>query len=346
MMKLFLYRYTFFIAIMIGATHHSVAASAPIATVTGVGAEASVDVIIWLNGDGPLTGQLFHVTGGHRLSVTPTVSNHTYRAMGLKILTPGVTVASGCIRTAGDRCIFSASKNQPAIIQLLPQNHYLFLTSSTYDGNLGGVSGADAICTSVAQHSGNPNINTLTFKAVLLSAARFPCDNTGRCGGQHVDDWPLLANTQYLNPDNTASPLLMTNQNLSFPQPGGDITTIEDEFGNVNPQVFWSGIQSILTADNDNANIVAWAFDNVNPDSETIYIQNLAACNNWIDNTSNFIGSDGQSGTQATPIASPIAGIWGNYFFQLAGSPGYIETTWVSSFQFYCNQFAGLVCAS
>lgn len=65
------------------------------------------------------TGQTVHVTGGNTLTITPTIPNHCYPAMGLQVTTPGVTVTAGCDRYKNERCIFHACNNAPATLALL-----------------------------------------------------------------------------------------------------------------------------------------------------------------------------------------------------------------------------------
>src|SRR5690606_1273312 len=65
-------------------------------------------------------------------------------------------------------CIFGidgslVSSTVATSVKAKPDKHIVFVTSSQYKGNLGGVDGADAICTSVANGAGL----TGTYKAIL-----------------------------------------------------------------------------------------------------------------------------------------------------------------------------------
>ncbi len=269
--------------------------------------------------------------------------------MGIELTTPGSTITSGCTQLIENRCIFPASSSTPAIIKTTNSttSHYIFITSTSHTGNFGGVSGADADCTDVAQASGNTRISTLPFRAVLVASNRYPCDSNGNCGGQSALDWPLLANTQYYNPDGSTSPLLMTNENLVFPQPNGDQTELQTEQSVASGNEFWSGIQSIKTASNDNANIVAWAYSNVNPASSTNWALYLSTCQDWTNGSVSSNGSSGISNWDASQNDNPGTNTWGNWRRFTDGHPvQYVSNTWSSGAMPTCDSLFRLVCAS
>ena len=343
------------ITLMVYSNITTASGPGPLMTVTGSGGPAgTVGVNVWLNGDGPLSGQTFYqVSGGYTLTITPTIPNHTYPAMGLEVTTPGLTVTGGCDRYVGDICIFSASNAQPKTLTLSPVtgSHYIFMTAATYTGNLGGVSGADALCTTAAQNSGNSTINTLDFKAVLVASNRYPCDQTGNCGGAYSADWPLLPNTPYLGPDGTQGANLITNGNAVFPQPSNSITTLRYETGATGPAStsFWFGIQSTYTAPADRADITGWAYFNVNPDSGTRWTTYQSTCDQWNSTTGTTPQSKGSTGQTrgGGPFASVavVAGIWGNYFYQLDASEGAVFNTWTNANSSFCTSPYSIVCA-
>lgn len=92
-------------------------------------------------------------------------------------------------------------------------NKFIFLTSSAYTGNLGGIAGADAKCNS----AGNKP-NGSTYKAMIAaSGVRVAC-TTANCGGgagEHID-WVLYPTTQYTRPDNTAIGTTTANGIFAF----------------------------------------------------------------------------------------------------------------------------------
>ena len=105
--------FTMFIAMLCCLSSHAAPGALFTVTATGTG---TLNGKIWLNGKGPLSGQTFSVTGQTTLTVTPTVPNHTYPAMGIEITTPGFAVTAGCNQYINNRCIFSASNTSPAAL--------------------------------------------------------------------------------------------------------------------------------------------------------------------------------------------------------------------------------------
>lgn len=85
----------------------------------------------------------------------------------------------------------------------------IFVTSSTYNGNFGGISGADDICNNDGQSGSDP------YKALL--------------GGRN----PLYANTAYIRPDGT--PIGTTNGSKQFSFPLTNAVTAAS-------QTVWTGI--------------------------------------------------------------------------------------------------------
>lgn len=76
----------------------------------------------------------------------------------------------------------------------------IFVTATTYSGNLGGVTGADAKC---AADANKPS--TGTYKALIADGtARIAC-TTANCGGGATEhtSWVLAANKQYSRTDGT-----------------------------------------------------------------------------------------------------------------------------------------------
>ena len=92
------------------------AAPGPLVTIIGTGGEGDLDVNVWLNGYSPLSGQRFHVIGGHTLTITPTHPIHYYPAIGVEVVTPGKSVIAGCSQYVGDRCLLPASNAAPATV--------------------------------------------------------------------------------------------------------------------------------------------------------------------------------------------------------------------------------------
>ena len=88
----------------------------------------------------------------------------------------------------------------------------IFLTDVQYNGNLGGISGADAKCN--ADNAGMlDNGRSPTYKAFIVGTERTACSVSNCMGGSSVD-WVLAPNTNYVRPD--GSDIFATNS-LSLP---------------------------------------------------------------------------------------------------------------------------------
>jgi hypothetical protein len=86
--------------------------------VASSGAQGNVNINLCLNGKGPLSCQNFKVSA-LTLTITPTVINRVYPAIGIKINTPGYTLANlgiSCSLITNGYCLFSASQAVPKTI--------------------------------------------------------------------------------------------------------------------------------------------------------------------------------------------------------------------------------------
>ena len=96
----------------------------------------------------------------------------------------------------------------------------IFVTAAIYDGNLGGVAGADAKCQADANRP-----NASTYKALLVDGYyRVACTqgNANCAANQHVD-WVLAANTVYVR-SNGSTIIGTTNSEGIFPWSGGALS--------------------------------------------------------------------------------------------------------------------------
>lgn len=130
--------------------------------------------------------------------------------------------------------LFSSACSKPfpggdeiILLGLLGKTRYLFVTTSTNTGNLGGVGGADLICQS-AKTSEVPDLpgSALEYVALIASSSRVP-GGTG---------WPLLPNTNYyaMNPGQT---LIFHTNGSGLPTIPMDSATGIPGSGN-----YWTGI--------------------------------------------------------------------------------------------------------
>jgi hypothetical protein len=86
--------------------------------VASSGPASPIAMIICLNGLGPLSCQNYTAPATN-LTITSNIPNHTYPNAGIKITTPGYTLA-GCTMNSNGYCLFSVSNTQAATIQAAP----------------------------------------------------------------------------------------------------------------------------------------------------------------------------------------------------------------------------------
>ncbi|TGK04426.1 DUF1554 domain-containing protein [Leptospira selangorensis] len=139
--------------------------------------------------------------------------------------------------------LFSAACSKPfpggdelILLGLLGKTHYLFVTTSTNNGALGGVSGADLICQN-AKTAEVPSLpgSSLEYVALIASSTRVP----GGAG------WPLFANTNYyaMNPGQA---LIFHTNGSGIPVDPMDSGTGIPGSGN-----YWTGISSSFGVSTD-----------------------------------------------------------------------------------------------
>ena len=90
----------------------------------------------------------------------------------------------------------------------------IFVTASSFNGNLGGISGADQKC---ANDANNPNDGAV-FKALIVGGTRRACSNSYCSSGYEAQNWVLKANTDYVNM-NDSSAYVTTNANAVVEYP-------------------------------------------------------------------------------------------------------------------------------
>lgn len=290
-------------------------------------------------------------TSGYTLTVNTTTPNRTYPNAGIQIISPGYTVSGNVFPTKDGFYLFSVSDTVAATINLIgpsgeiriklcldgvgkkysceyqtvsgiaspDDQHIIFVTSTTYSGDLGGTAGADALCQAVAYQSGSLiTFPGLKFKALLVTPTRYPCSSinggvSGSCGGSYASsDWPLVPGTPYMYSDGITF-FNTVNQYGVF---DGSNTIIDDETGFA-PLLtfFWMGIQSIFI-NSAATDIAAWAYTDMNSAADgTNYATYLASCNGFTDATGSDNGSVGANGNTPFVVLSPPALTWGNYFY-------------------------------
>lgn len=326
------------------------------------------------------SGSHFRFTvSGATVNVTTTTPNRLYPNAGIQVLTPGFTI-SGNVRPTNDGFyLFSVSDSTPASLNFLGSggtaqikicldgvgkkfscenqtissignSHIIFATSTSYAGNLGGISGADALCQAAAYQAGSviPTAN-LQFKALIITPARYPCSSqnagvSGSCGGSFANNWPLVANTQYVYSNGTAV-FNTVNQYGSF---NGSNPVMMNEQGVVpSSQNFWFGVQSILASANG-LDIAAWAYTDMNSAADGAeYTANLSSCNGFTSSDSSVNGSIGAVGQIALVNSGPVTGnTWGNYYYFNNSATSYMQNMFNESNNVACNTALPIICVS
>ncbi len=121
----------------------------------------------------------------------------------------------------------------------------LFITTSTYSGNLGGVSGADTKCSADAS---KPDLGT--YKAVITDGAtRVACSVSNCGGGYSQSDWVLGASTTYVRLDNTTIGTTGTTKIFSFSLTNAISGTAD---------TYWTGFISDWRAVSDSGTCTDW----------------------------------------------------------------------------------------
>ena len=89
--------------------------------VTATGAASTVSIRLCLNGKGALSCQ-DETVSALTLTISPSIRNHVYPAMGIKINTPGYGISGlglTCTPNSNGYCLFSASQSQPKTVTLV-----------------------------------------------------------------------------------------------------------------------------------------------------------------------------------------------------------------------------------
>ena len=120
-----------------------------------------------------------------------TLSARAGCAQNAAILGLALVLGSACGASYGDTAPFDAY----LLLRLSRAPKYIFVTTATSNGNLGGVTGADVKCAADAQAAGGGS-----FKALLVDGtARVACTsaNCATSGATEHKDWVLAAGQEY-----------------------------------------------------------------------------------------------------------------------------------------------------
>ncbi|TGN03213.1 DUF1554 domain-containing protein [Leptospira dzoumogneensis] len=166
------------------------------------------------------------------------------RIYGLLVLLSGL-FSSACSKPfpGGDEMI---------LLGLLGKTRYLFVTSSTNTGDLGGVAGADLICQS-AKTAEVPSLpgSSLEYVALIASSSRVP----GGAG------WPLFPGTNYyaMNPGET---LIFHTDGSGLP-----VLPMSNATGIPGAGDYWTGISNTGLGYSAGTNCNNWGSSNVIDDA-------------------------------------------------------------------------------
>ena len=101
----------------IGMFQPALANTGDLFSVTATGIPASFSIQLCLNGKGALSCQNYTVSH-QTLSIRTLVPGHSYPNVGLKLLTPGYALNTGCSSIENGYCIFAVSDTSPATVAI------------------------------------------------------------------------------------------------------------------------------------------------------------------------------------------------------------------------------------
>jgi hypothetical protein len=188
--------------------------------------------------------------------------------------TPNITSVSASGLNEGQTYFFAVAVRDPSSNYSLytpasqstsTRTRYIFRSAAAYDGNLGGISGADTKCNT---DGGRPD-PALSYKALLVDGVSRVACTTANCSGgvgEHIN-WILRANTPYKNAGGvtvgTTDSVGLFSTNL--------IAQINVSANNV-----WTGLASDYTSD-------------------------VNRCTNWSSNTNGSFGRTGSADQTSIP---------------------------------------------
>lgn len=238
---------------------------------------------------------------------------------------------------------------------------FIFVTSLTYNGDLqhgggvitvsadNGVHGADAICESEATAASLPG----TFKALLVSSTRYPCDANGVCGEGITGgaaDWPVAANTTYYTPYGSATFSADIHGIFESNYTAGSIYSA---LGESTHTYVWSGVNGVLTSPANESGhpttFLGWSYSQVNswPGNGWNPFVNYT-CSDWNTSLSTTLGTIGDSGFIPDNLFTlqylvPNRG-YSTYNVGNSGSSQTFATRWITGGRNYCNRPSNLIC--
>ncbi len=169
--------------------------SADLFAITASGTVTTLDIQLCLNGNTPWSCEKHTVTRD-TLSIRTTIPNHTYTAIGIKVLTPGYTL-TGCQMISNGYCLFSASNTAATTITATSTTATTTLTPSV--ATLGLSVDGRTLNTAL---TGRARVITITNGA--NSATGVSVEATGLPTGTNITDVPTTC-TGTLAPNATCT---------------------------------------------------------------------------------------------------------------------------------------------
>jgi hypothetical protein len=335
---------------------------------TGGALSAPIHITLCLNATAPLSCQEISVDASELM--IKSTAPHRYPTAGIKINTPGYVLASPgaeCTPLNNGYCAFSLSHTQSTSIGIrvaMPHQPLLFVASTTTQANFNVNDGADKFCARNAAQSTLFNPQNYSYKALIITSKRYPCDYVNGapgCGNGFAADWPLSPNTTYYYPDGQ-SVFNTTNNHAVF---DGSMAALQFENGSSvdSDHLLLIGIQSVLAnAGNPPTDIAGWGYHDLNPGTDPTNDGNVynswspRNCHDWTDNTGPGLWNAAVGlANNATYVAMdpqnpvPVENTWGNYYIWQnndVNSGTYFVNLWSVSYLSDCPSLGYVVCVA
>ncbi len=240
---------TLFLTTLLLMESVAIAGSGLLFNVVATGTPANVNVTLCLNGLGPLSCQNYTVSA-LTLTISPTIPNHVYPVIGIKINTPGYafsTFGLDCKSGAVGYCLFSASQNQAKTVSIVTQTTQApqatlaasATPSSIVDGETAalsttGGSGTGVVTYAVISGSSNCSISGSTLTGTSVGSCAVTATKAADANYSATTSSPITVTVTVAMPvvsvgfDNNHAPLSYTSTNsgvawaLSTTQPPVD----------------------------------------------------------------------------------------------------------------------------
>lgn len=213
--------------LLIGQTARS--QSGLLFNIAAIGAPANISLTLCLNGNGPISCQNY-TASALSLNITTTISHHTYSSIGIKLNTPGYTIATGCSAIKNGYCLFAASDTIPAImdISVNTNNPPWYPSLAAFEHYDSGRSHVFPQATFAGSYSGDNNVNILSSSSLYPSGYNMSYLDENQAyiygGGYGDEPGSIGAFVSKINP-NTLAPiwynqLINTSVNGEWDYPG------------------------------------------------------------------------------------------------------------------------------